>query len=411
MLGAPAGAAAATTILAPRRPPRKRRPGLPSGSTAGLRAGVGRSGRELRCRVDGAPLSACASPFSPGVLADGSHTLTASDGDTTGVQAFDIDGTPPQGLSVVQPQDGAVVTTAAPRLEWRAASDAHPGVYGVWYRVGVDGAEVTPRIFKWFEQPCPCRGTGTLPDGPRTWRVSAIDALANESAPVGGRFTVAAPPEARIAVTGAVVLSRTRIRLDASQSTDNGPGTVTYAWAPRGRGRFGKETRSARIARRYPAGVFRPAVRVTDAGGRSSVAGTRLEVRRRPPKGRVGISVNRGAERTKSRRVTLLPVWPAFAKGMLISNDGGFRMARSFKVKPRVRWTLPATRGRVARTVYVRFVGGPLATDRVYGDDIVLDRRRSAGVRPPRAAPRSRGRRRSRARGRAPAAPGSSAAG
>lgn len=73
--------------------------------------------------------------------------------------------------------------------------------------------------------------------------------------------------------------------------------------------------------------------------------------------------------------MTLLPVWPAFAKGMLISNDGGLRKARSFRVRPRVPWTLRATRGRVARTVYVRFVGGPRATDRVHGDDIVLDRR------------------------------------
>ena len=288
VLGAPAGASATATILAPGGPHGSAVPAYRPVPPPALHLVSDVPGASLECGLDGAPLTACASPFSPGGLADGRHTLTVSDGDTTDVQLFDIDGTPPQGLAAVSPADGAVVTSARAQLQWTRPTDAHPGVYGIWYRVSVDGAELMPRIFKWAPQPCPCRGSGTLPDGPHSWQVTAIDALDNESPPAGGRFTVASPPEARIAVTGAVVLSRTRIRLDASQSTDNGPGAVTYAWDPRGGGRFGTPTAPKRIVRRYPVGTFRPAVRVTDAGGRSSVARTRMEVRRRPPKGRVG---------------------------------------------------------------------------------------------------------------------------
>ncbi len=345
------------------------------------------TGATFECNLDGTTWVPCTSPYTAAGLADGPHVLEvrAIDADgpdpTPALQRFEIDGTPPQGLAPIEPREGSVVTSPRPTLRWTEPSDAHPGVLGLWYRTFVDGTEQTPQIRKWwYGSRCRlCREAPTLADGPHVWQVTALDSLGNESPPVGARFTVAAPPEARIAVTAPVVLSGTRILLDASGSTDNGPGAVTYAWDPRGRGRFGRETATQRILHRYPVGIFRPAVRVTDAGGRASVARARMEVRRRPPKGRVGVSVNRGAKRTASRRVTLLPVWPPFATGMLVSNDGGFRTARSFRVRPRVRWTLPATRGRVARTVYVRFVGGPYTTDRVYSDDIVLEGRRARG--------------------------------
>ena len=89
-----------------------------------------------------------------------------------------------------------------------------------------------------------------------------------------------------------------------------------------------------------------------------------------PPAGPVGVSINDGARFTDSTSVTLSAVWPACSQTLLISNDGGFRSARSSAIAEGVPWTLDSSGPeRLPKTVYLRFNGAGAN----YTDDIILD--------------------------------------
>ena len=93
------------------------------------------------------------------------------------------------------------------------------------------------------------------------------------------------------------------------------------------------------------------------------------------PAGEVGVSINSGDIYTNTSSVKLDLVWPEFATGALISNDGGFLASKTSTIQlaASVDWTL-ATSGleRLPKIVYVRFIKskGDAAT---FTDDIILD--------------------------------------
>ena len=93
------------------------------------------------------------------------------------------------------------------------------------------------------------------------------------------------------------------------------------------------------------------------------------------PAGEVGVSINTGDIYTNTSSVKLDLVWPEFATGALISNDGGFLASKTSTIQlaASVDWTL-ATSGleRLPKIVYVRFIKskGDAAT---FTDDIILD--------------------------------------
>ncbi len=116
-------------------------------------------------------------------------------------------------------------------------------------------------------------------------------------------------------------------------------------------------------------------VRVS-ASGVVRTASMSVEVFLQPPHGDVGISLNNGAARTSTRSVTVSVVWPTWATGMRVSNDGGFATGNTS--------TLPLTRqfdweledagyGTYGTNVFIRFIGSRVESSRVYFDSIVLD--------------------------------------
>jgi hypothetical protein len=111
------------------------------------------------------------------------------------------------------------------------------------------------------------------------------------------------------------------------------------------------------------------------------------------PAGRVGISINKGAQYTNKTDVTLTIVPPVGVTGFLVSNDGGFVEATTFQPKTEVAWKLDSSGPeRLPKTVYMRFLTGPFASPN-YTDDIILDERPpivdSASVDAPAAASRA----------------------
>ncbi|HYH59819.1 MAG TPA: NHL repeat-containing protein [Thermoleophilaceae bacterium] len=119
-------------------------------------------------------------------------------------------------------------------------------------------------------------------------------------------------------------------------------------------------------------GERRISVRVTRPGGYVQVDSAVHTIRLGPPHGPVGVSINDGAQYTKSPTVWVHPIWPASADFLYLSDDGSFKPHRGFPVGDRIRWALESSGpDRMPKTVYVRFgdVGGGVT----YQDDIILD--------------------------------------
>lgn len=186
------------------------------------------------------------------------------------------------------------------------------------------------------------------------------------------------PPSAAMASSANPVLTRAPVTFDASGSTDPlDRAIVNYEW-DLGNGRFDHDTGAMpTVTTKYTAaGVVHPRVRVTNAAGGTAIETLALDVRRAPPPGEIGVSINDGDFATNTKEVRLSLVWPAFAAKARISNDGGFNSAggtSTVPVAPTVDWTLRSERNeRLPVTVYVRFPGTADAA-RPFTDDIVLD--------------------------------------
>lgn len=335
------------------------------------------------CGLDTEILTPCTSPVSLTGLPDGLHAFRVQATDAGGpgpvaVRYWRVDTTGPAGLSLLAPAQDAVLTSGAVRLEWVPATDTTPlGPALGGYEVRFDGRRIADPA---AQQDPPFASPGgtvvapsfTTTDGTHTWSVTAIDALGNRSATLAGRFTVAEPPVGGLATTQSLWLSTQPVSLTAG-ATDNGPGTLTYDWDLDGDGTFETPTGVATtITRRFPPGVRTVGVRVTDAGGLTDTAATSFTVIPGPPPGRIGVSVAGGARYVRGLEVPLDMVWPAYARRIVLSNDGGFRPGATRPLAARVTWRLPSGLDG-PRTVYVRFPrpGGP---DRVYQDDVIVDR-------------------------------------
>jgi hypothetical protein len=183
-----------------------------------------------------------------------------------------------------------------------------------------------------------------------------------------------AAPEAQISASPTVALTGDQVQLDASGSTPplSGAAITNYKWDLDGDGTFETDTgQTATVSTSYDqAGVVSPAVKVTASDGSHDVSSTAIDVRLAPPRGEPGVTINHGAIYTNDPHVTLSPVWPAFTKTILVSNDGGFADSSSLKVGKDVPWTLQTSGPeRLPKTVYVRFDGKAPN----YTDDIILD--------------------------------------
>jgi len=180
---------------------------------------------------------------------------------------------------------------------------------------------------------------------------------------------------ASIVATPNPALTGQAVAFDASGSELAHSTVVDYRWDLNGDGVYETDTGTTPTAgRAYGAAAVVPVgVRVERSGGRVDTAAVPLDVRTTPPAGEVGVSIDGGDIATNDPDVVLDLVWPSLASTALISNDGGFRSARSVAVTRRVRWRLASSGpDRLPKTVYLRYraAGSDTLT---FTDDIILD--------------------------------------
>ena len=94
-----------------------------------------------------------------------------------------------------------------------------------------------------------------------------------------------------------------------------------------------------------------------------------------PPTGEAGVSIKNGDSYVNTKQVTLNLVWPEYATGARISNDGGFAASKTQTkdLAASIDWELDdSAKGIYTKVVYVRF-NGVADTTKTYSDDIILD--------------------------------------
>jgi hypothetical protein len=94
-----------------------------------------------------------------------------------------------------------------------------------------------------------------------------------------------------------------------------------------------------------------------------------------PPAGEPGVSIKNGDSYVNTKQVTLNLVWPEYATGVRISNDGGFAASKTQTkdLAASIDWELDdSVKGIYTKVVYVRF-NGVADTTKTYSDDIILD--------------------------------------
>ena len=94
-----------------------------------------------------------------------------------------------------------------------------------------------------------------------------------------------------------------------------------------------------------------------------------------PPPGEPGVSIKNGDAFTNTKNIALNLVWPEYATGARISNDGGFASSKTTTVTlgASIDWTLDdSVKGVYTKVVYVRF-NGVADLSKTYTDDIILD--------------------------------------
>jgi len=327
-----------------------------------------------QARLEDCPGGTCsASPDR--ALADGLHRWEVRAVDRADNTVFSaqrdvtVDATPPAPFALAGPADGARTADTTPTVQWAATDDALAGLAG--YDVFVDGERVAAGIDA-TELTLPA-----LADGAHTWRVVAIDTVGNERASAVRTVEVdTTAPVARVRAVPNPVLAASDVVLDASGSTDADAGAlVRHEWDLDGDGTFDRDTGPApTTTTSYPAlGQPQPAVRVTDEVGHTSTASVDVSVRRVPPLGFPGVSINGGDRYTNDPDVVVSVVWLPLASNVVLSNDGGFGDAQTFLVDTAVPWTLDSSGiERLPRTIYARFTGADGARE-TYQDDIVLD--------------------------------------
>ena len=185
------------------------------------------------------------------------------------------------------------------------------------------------------------------------------------------------PLVARLTASPNPVLTGDQVTLDASRSHDSLGAIIDYQW-DLGSGSFDQDTGSTpTTTTSFSSPGPQPLrVKVTNNGGDSAIASATVDVRRAPPPGPVGVSIDNGDYATNSPHVQLNVVWPAYAVNVLISNDGGFgpdEGTQTKQVAATIPWTLVSAGGeRLTQIVYLRFPDSPSPTV-TFTDNIILD--------------------------------------
>jgi PKD domain len=289
---------------------------------------------------------------------------------TSPERTLTVDTTPPTSFGVIAPTDDGTVTTGTPEITWAPALDSTSGVDR--YDVLIDGTVVA--TVPSCEVTCTLDLTTPIADGAHQLEIVAVDAAELRRSSGIVPFTVAAPPVADLTASRAYALTGATVTFDAGGSTDNGD-SLDYEWDVDGDGVFVAGNAEHTVAF-SEVGIQPVIVRVSD-GPLTDTAEVQVDVRRTPPGGEVGLSINGGAYATNDPNVRVSLVWRNLDVTALLSNDGGFGPAGNateFAVAPTLDWTLPTDRReRLPKTVWARLKGRPGAEDRDLTDDIILD--------------------------------------
>ena len=338
------------------------------------------------CDMDYTGQGICPDEF-PG-LTDGLHHFevrattnanTVTDQTPHAARDFYVDTVAPTAPALSAPDAGVGMTTTRPEFTWAPSSDPQKDGYASGvdrYEVEIDGAVAATHDASDCSGTCTTSPAADMAPGSHTWRVRAIDQGGNATASAERSLVIHGAPAARLVVAPDRTLTGREVSFDASASDSGGTPITRYEWDLDGQPGFEVDGGTSPTAKKSYATpqTLTVGVRVTNGGGLSSTALATLTVSSPAAAvGPIGISINDGAQYTRSAKVTLAAAWPAFAASILASNDGGFGTAQTFALSARVPWTLDSSGPeRLPKTVYVRYVNG-LQTSETYTDDIILD--------------------------------------
>jgi hypothetical protein len=325
--------------------------------------------------------STCTLSRSYSNLADGVHVFEVVSIDEVGDSSdpaaarrtFLVDTQPPGAFDLAAPADGATTGTT-PSLSWSAASDAT----AVTYDVIVDDKTVqTVDAGACADGTCTTTLATPLVTGTRTWKVRAKDVLGHPTESASARrITVVDPPTARLTIAPNPALVARTVSFDGSASADATHTIAKYEWDLDGDGKFERDTgASAKTTHAYSsARTVNVSLRVTDSQGSTGTTTTAMRISSSGGTANLlGVTINRGAQYTRTPNVTVSSNFPAGTTSIVMSNDGGFLRPQSFEPLAEVAWRLDSSGPeRLPKTIYVRFFNGPFPSE-TFQDDIILD--------------------------------------
>lgn len=225
----------------------------------------------------------------------------------------------------------------------------------------------------------PCAGTGKtysgLADGSYTFEVRAFDQGGTPGLIASRAFEVDTKPVAQLSIAPNPVLVGRTVTFDASGSSGADQTPLTkYEWDLDGDGSFERETATATTSHAYSTPqTVQIGLRVTDAAGATAVATGSLQVSALSTASQFGVTINNGAQFTRTPNVTVTSSFPSFTTTFLFSNDGGFLAPATFPALKTTKWKLDSSGPeRLPKTIYVRFLAGGIVSE-THQDDIILD--------------------------------------
>lgn len=327
------------------------------------------------CSLDGSAAVPCSSPLSYTGLADGTHTVSigstdtaTGEGDPTPATAtWTVDTTPPAAPRMTGTDPPSSSADLSPSIQGSAESGSTVRLYATADCSGDPVAQGSAADFA-----SPGFTVQVSYDSTTSYRATATDGAGNTSAcstPIS--YTeVSPPPTAGPAVSPNPVLTGDTVTFSAGASSVLP--ITDYQWDLDGNGSYETDAGTAATATHSYSepGDVTVSVRVTNSHGKSGTGEVTLSVRLTPPPGPVGVSINNGDLFTNDPDVRLDVVWPAYAKGANVSNDGGFKNAQTLPVAPEIPWKLTsAGPERLPKIVYLRFDH----STETFTDDIILD--------------------------------------
>ena len=225
--------------------------------------------------------------------------------------------------------------------------------------------------------PCPNSGRtySSLPDGSYTFEIAAVDPGSTPGPLTQRPFEVDTRPIAAFAIAPNPVLAGRTAVFDGTASSGADQPIVKYEWDLNGDGVFERNTgTAATTSQSFGLPQTTPvSLRVTDAGGLTATATADLRVTANPSASQLGVTINNGAQFTRTPNVTVTANFPAATTSMLFSNDGGFLKPSTFPPDKTTKWKLDSSGPeRLPKTIYVRFLNGPIVSE-THQDDIILD--------------------------------------